>query len=134
MSTPKGLSLTDLDATLASASAFEFEYEVNGSPTGVFFSVLGSQAEEVVRELSQLVNTRRRKEAARSMKGKNAEIETFESDLESGARLAAIRLVGWRGIVEPFSRENALILCQSNPDIAARIIEQSDMMGNFIKL
>lgn len=131
----KGFSLDDLDATRASAEAFEFEYMApDGSGTGVFLSVLGAQSEAVVKEVARMINDRRRKEAARKLKGKNADIDTMESDVEMGSQLAAIRLVGWRGIIEPFTPENALRLCSSNRDVAAQIIEQSDAMGNFMKL
>lgn len=136
----KTFSLSDLDATKASESAFEFEY-VNpaGDPTGIFFQVLGSQSETVTAEVSKLVNDRRRKEAVREVQRKmgtgkkDVGFETMESDIEFGQRLAAIRLVGWRGISDTWSFENALRLCQTNRHIAAQITEQSEEMANFMK-
>ena len=134
------LSLDDLDSTKAAADAFEFEY-VNalGEPSGVFLQILGSQAEVVTREVARLVNDRRRKEAARDVARrvgtgpKVVEFETLESDVEFGQRLAAVRLVGWRGITEAWSPENALRLCRGNRELAAQITTQSDLTGNFTK-
>lgn len=139
MPTEKQFSLDDLDATRASSEAFEFEY-VNpaGDTTGIKFKVLGSQSETVTDVVNKLVNDRRRKEAAREIKrkvgvgAKAVEFEPLENDIEFGQRLAAVRLVGWTGIKEPFTPEGALKLCQTNRHIAAQITEQSDEMANFM--
>jgi hypothetical protein len=136
----KQFSLNDLDATAASSEAFTFEY-INpaGDATGIFFSVLGSQSEAVTAEVARLVNERRRKEAAREVQrkvgvGKKAvEYDTLESDVEFGQRLAAVRLVGWRGISDVWTPENALKLCQTNRHIASQVTEQSEEMANFMK-
>lgn len=136
----KSFSLSDLDATKASESAYEFQYLLpGGEGTGIYFSVLGSETETVTKEVARLVNERRKKEAIRNMNQNfrnknNAEFEPLESDIEFGQRLAAIRLVGWRGIQEEFNAENALKLCQSNRDIAAQITQNSDNLANFMKL
>lgn len=138
----KTYSLDQLDATSASKKAFEFEYRdpTTGDGSGLFFSVLGSESEVVTAEVARLINDRRRKEAAREINrkigvgAKSAEFETLESDVEFGQRLAAVRLVGWRGITEEWSAANALRLCKSNRDIAKQITDQSDAVGNFIKL
>jgi hypothetical protein len=93
----------------------------------------------VTQEVARLVNERRRKEAARDVARKvgtgprAVEFETLESDVEFGQRLAAVRLVGWRGITEPWSPENALRLCRGNRELAAQVTMQSDMTGNFTK-
>lgn len=135
-------SLDQLDATKAAARAFEFEYRnsTTGEGTGIFLSVLGGESETVTAEVAKLVNERRRKQAARELNTKigvhnNSPVfEPLESDVEFGQRLAAVRLVGWRGISDAWSPENALRLCRSNRDIAAQITQQSDASANFIKL
>lgn len=136
----KEFSLSDLDATKASSAAFEFEFILaDGSNSGVFLSVLGGQSERVAQEVASLVNERRRKHAARqtqaAMRNKAApEFDSLESDVEFGQRLAAVRLVGWRGIKEAYTPEGALKLCKSNRDIAAQVTEASDNLANFMKL
>ncbi len=130
-------SLNDLSATKASDEAFEFELEdSNGVRRGIFLKVLGSQSEKVTSEVARLINARRRSEAARAMRSnkKTVEFEPIESDIEFGQRLAAVRLVGWRGITEPWTPENALTLCRSNRDISAQIVEKSDDMANFMRV
>lgn len=133
------MSLDDLDYISKSDAAYEFEYLTpDGDGTGVFISVLGGQAEVVTREVAALLNDRRRKEAMRAMKArsnkKQAEFDPIEEDIEFGQRMAAIRIVGWRGISDPFSRENAMRLCATNREVAAQVIEHSDNMANFTKL
>lgn len=128
-------SLKDLSATQASDVPFEFELEdSNGVGRGIKLKVLGSQSEKVTSEVARLINARRRNEAARAMRSnrKNVEFEPMESDVEFGQQLAAVRLVGWSGIKEPWTPENALALCKSNRDVANQIIEKSDDMGNFM--
>lgn len=142
MSNKKQFSLSDLDATKASEGAFEFEYILpDGEGSGVFLSVVGGQSETVQRESAKMINERRRQKAAiaaqNSMRGPRkgqVEFDPIESDIEFGQRLAACRLVGWRGITDPFTPENALRLCKTNSDIAAQIIQQSDNLANFMKL
>ena len=133
------LSLDDLDYISKSDAAYEFEYLTpDGEGTGVFISVLGGQAEVVTREVAAMLNDRRRKEAVRAMKArgnkKQAEFDPIEEDIEFGQRMAAIRIVGWRGITDPFTRENAMRLCATNREVAAQVIEHSDSMANFTKL
>ncbi|MDB5456221.1 MAG: hypothetical protein JWP92_1806 [Caulobacter sp.] len=135
------VSLADLDARAKSCSAFEFEYILpNGDGSGVFLSVLGGQSPGVTEEVNRLLNDRRRREAAAEIRarsgGRKTEIEitTVESDIDFGHRLAAVRLVGWRGIQEAFSPDLALALCKSNQDISAQVTEQSNNVANFMKI
>ncbi|MDP3855337.1 hypothetical protein [Phenylobacterium sp.] len=132
------LSLADLDARKASEGAFEFEYlQPDGETSGVFFSVLGGQSKIVQDEANRLINERRRKEAVQAAQAKTSRnTETYtsvENDVEFGQRLAAVRVVGWRGIKETFSPELALALCRSNQDIASQVLERSNDMANFMK-
>lgn len=134
----KPVSLDDLDASKASDEGFEFEY-INhlGKHTGIFFKVLGGESETVKSEIARLQNERRRQHASREVNrrvgvgAKKVEFDTFESDVDYGRRLAAVRLIGWRGIADPFTPENALRLCKSNSHIAEAITAQSEAMENF---
>lgn len=125
------MKLADLDARKASQTPFEFEFELDGEPTGVFLSVYGAQAPEVQRELERLLDTRREKEAAAQIAGKTM---TVRSDVEFRHEAAAARLAGWRGLDDAFSREGALTLCQGSIQACAQIIEKSDRIGNFMQL
>lgn len=135
------VSLDDLDASKASDVPFEFEY-INhlGVATGIFFSVLGDESEVIRAVKCQMQNERRQKAAAREVTTRLAgntrkpEFDKFEEDVSYGQKMAAARLVGWRGINDTFTKEGALRLCTSNNHIAVAITAASEAMGNFIKL
>jgi hypothetical protein len=153
----KALSLEDLDATTAGEKPFEFEVvDVEGEGTGIWLSVFGGESAIVQSETARLQNARRRQAAAREATQKigvhkKVEIIEYESDVDYGKRVSAVRLAGWRGagqtegltaeqkarfcgISAPFTPENALRLCQRNALIAAQVTEQSEATGNFMKL
>jgi hypothetical protein len=131
--------LNDLDAVAAGDTPFEVEYlRADGSGSGVFLLVLGSQSEKVQSEVNRLVNDRRKKQAlAASVTSRNnAQAEAFtpiEDDIAFGHRLTAIRLVGWRGIKQEWSADNAYRLVSRNSEIAEQITTASNNLGNFMQ-
>lgn len=136
--TKAGVSLDALNARKASEEAHEFEYTLaDGSRTGIFLSVLGGHAQAVVSKTNELINDRRRKEAARDAQAQiDRSVDTFtpfENEVEFTQRLAAVRLVNWRGIDEECTPDLALKLCQINPDITAQILSRSNNLGNYMK-
>lgn len=135
----KSLSLADLNARAASEKAYEFEYTIGGEGTGVHIAVLGQHCEKVASAINAEVNDRRRKEVAaaarraKARQGEAVEFEPIEDDIAFGQRLAALRIVGWRGIAEDFTPERALLLCQSNPELAGQVLDASNDLANFMK-
>jgi hypothetical protein len=128
-----GLSLADLNLVDASENAYEFEYlRSDGRPTGVYISVLGSQAPKVQEWIRKTLNRRRTQEALAAKRGKEIE-RMVEDDEQFGIEAAAIRIVGWRGISEPYSPENALALCSNNSEVRDQVFEASNNLGNFSK-
>ena len=78
---------------------------------------------------------RRRIEAAEQALPANSrrKFVPVEDDIEFGHKLTAMRLVGWDGISDPFSAENALTLVQSNQHVADAITAASNTQENFTK-
>ncbi len=134
MTTPKtaGVSLASLNVRKVAPAEFEY-VNPEGVATGLFFTVLGSHTDAVTEVSNRLVNERRQAQSAQesaALIDRRANAYTpIEDDIAFGQRLAAIRLAGWRGIDEPFSPENALVLCQGNPDIAAWVMQKSNSLG-----
>lgn len=132
------LSLADLNARAASNKGYEFEFIYGGQPTGFFVTVLGANADAVTRVINAEVNAMRRRAqlaAARSAKSRQSDVPEFEpieEDIASGQRLAAARIIGWRGIKEPFSPEAALTACENNPDLCVQILAASSAIENFL--
>ena len=91
-------SLEELNLVSASENSYEFEYlRGDGRPTGVFISVLGSQAPKVQEWIRKTLNRRRTQEAIAAKRGKEVE-RLVEDDEDFGIGAAAIRIVGWRNI------------------------------------
>lgn len=128
-----GMSLADLDLVSASENSFEFEYlRPDGRETGVFIKVIGSQAPKVQEWIRKSLNRRRSQEALAAKRGKEIE-RLVEDDEQFGIDAAAIRIVGWSGIAEPFTPEAAKILVTNNSEIRDQVLEASNNMGNFSK-
>jgi hypothetical protein len=128
----KPLSLSDLNLVEDCNSPFEFELlDGNSDGTGVLLSVVGDHADVVTKWKSQEINRMRRQDAHKKKKGKDVDFRTYEDDMEFGHEFAAIKIVNWSGISEPFSKENALLLCEINELAVIQINEASSEMGNF---
>lgn len=131
--TENSISLDDLNLVTASENSYEFEYlRGDGRPTGVFISVLGSQAPKVQEWVRKTLNRRRTQEALAAKRGKEIE-RLVEDDEEFGINAAAIRVIGWRGIREAYSPEAALKLCQNNSEVRDQIFEASNNLANFTR-
>ena len=137
MAKTPAVSLASLNARKAGETPFAFNLiGPDGKETEIVLKVLGAQSDAVTRLTSQLINTRRREEAERAAQASSNRpgdaITPVEDDVVFGQRLAAVRLVGWEGIEEPWSPDLALQLCQMNSDIAAQVTAQSNKTANFI--
>jgi hypothetical protein len=111
----------------------EFEYvdPRTGKGTGVVLSVVGAHSDAVKTWVRKSINAARVRNAAATASGREV-VRTFEEDEADSIESAAVRVVDWKGITEPFSRENAVRLCTINPDIKREIIAFSDNLANFI--
>lgn len=128
-----GTSLADLDLVSASENSFEFEYlRPDGRETGVFIKVIGSQAPKVQEWIRKSLNRRRAQEALATKRGKEIE-RLVEDDEQFGIDAAAIRIVGWSGISEPYTPEAAKILVTNNSEVRDQVLEASNNLGNFSK-
>jgi hypothetical protein len=131
----KLFSLADLDVTKQSEAGFEFEVQDDstGKGIGVHLTVIGAHAPAVQKFTSKKLNDRRAFDEMNERRGKKAQIRKIEDDVEFGIELAAIRIVGWRGISEEFSQANAIQLCTVNPTIREQILKASEDLANFTK-
>lgn len=151
------ISLGNLNARKAADAPFEFEYVApDNTLSGVFLKVIGSQSDTVIRAIQEEDDGERRANFLRATKNakarpENADLGSLAEDMDATSRKIAKRLVGWRGpgetdgltaeqakrflgIEEPWSPENALLLCRSNQHLANQVIEKSNDLGNWLKL
>lgn len=128
------LSLSELDLTKQCESASKLELlSPDGRPLGVTLMVIGGHSETVSKHINKALNNRRKAEALALKRGKRTEYTPIEDDIDFGIEATAIRVVGWEGIKEEFTPENALKLCASNADICRQIRDFSEDIANFTK-
>lgn len=133
MTKSKTVSLEDLNLSKQCEDAFEFEYiDPAGNKTGIYISVIGSNAEKV-RQFSIAEANKVRKESALKSKRKDNEFTPIEDDIEYFIRDAANRIVAWRGIDQECNAENAEYLCRVNSEIRRQVVEASNELSNFTR-
>lgn len=133
MTKSKTVSLEDLNLSKQCEDAYEFEYiDPAGNKTGIYISVIGSNAEKV-RKFSIAEANKVRKEAALKGKRKDNEFTPIEDDIEYFIRDAANRIVAWRGIGQECTTEAAEYLCRVNSEIRRQAVEASNELSNFTR-
>jgi hypothetical protein len=128
------VSIDDLNIIKKCEDGFEFEYlDAQGKDTGIFFTVLGAHAAKVQKWAFKQLNSQRSQAAILAKRGKAEEVRTVEDDVEFAHELMAIRIIGWRGITQPYTPELAVSLCANNPLIVEQVREASENLANFTK-
>ena len=131
--TAKLLSIDDLDLTAASDTPFDLEVlSLKGVKTGVTLQVLGSESEKVQDWTNRQANRIRTQATQKSVTGKE-KVRTAEEDDEYIIESAAIRVVGWSGLAEPYSKDNAARLMARNVHIRMQVLQASNDLGNYSK-
>lgn len=130
------LSLSDLDSKQGADTPFSLDVlsPKTGRPLGVTIQVIGDQADAVQKFVRRELNTRRREEAMREKRGKDPVVQLIEDDEAFTIEATAVRTVGWSGIKEEFTPENAKRLYKLNPYIRQQVLEASSNAANFSKV
>lgn len=129
------ISLSSLNVVKASETAQKLEIidEETGALTGIVLDVIGSNSEKIQKIITKVANAKRQADKLAEKKGKDAPVSKVEDDIEFIQELTAARIVGWSGIEEPYSPENALELVKINPVIREQVTAFSDNVSNFVK-
>lgn len=124
--------MADLNLKAKCAEGFTFPFlDDAGKETGVTFTVLGAHAPAVQKWCNSELNARRKQDAMQAKRGKDTDVRAIEDDIDFGVEFMAIRIVGWQGITEPYSPENALRLCVTNPLVVEQVKSASEALANF---
>ena len=133
------MELSSLDLSTTSEQGYEFEFipEATGIGEGFFITVLGKHADTVKEWTRKAVNTMRDRERMLTKKGKD-DYRRVEEDEAFGINLAAITIIGWKGLNDAgqpvnYSQEMALSICRINPEVRDQVNTASDLMSNFTK-
>jgi hypothetical protein len=126
------LSLADFNASAKCSNAFEFPYlDEAGEETAWRIQVIGDQAPQVKRAIYSKINAKRAQEDFLKKKGKTAPLEDIEDLIADNLEGLAACVVGWSGIVEPYSAELAKQALENNKSLAEQVKSASENILNF---
>lgn len=133
----KTISIADLDLSASSDQGHEFEVSSpkTGKGLGVFITVLGDQSEKVVSFVRKRQNAKRREFALAARRGRPSDdVDSVEDDEAFVVEACIARTIGWRGLAEPFSEDNARRLFARNREIRRQVLEESGNLANFTQV
>lgn len=127
------LSIDDLDLTAASDTPFDLEIlNIKGVKTGIIVQVLGSESEKVQEWTNRQANRIRTQATQKSVTGKD-KVRTAEEDDEYIIESAAVRVVGWKGLKDEYTKDNATRLMSRNVHVRMQVLTASNDLGNYSK-
>lgn len=131
------VTFASLNAAKACETPFEVPYvDPAGNETDLVLLVLGDDSETVRAASHRLTDAHRRQQAIREADARKPgdDIAPAAAIEDLGHKLAAVRLVGWRGMDVEYSPELALELCRSNSHIAGTVTGAARKLGNWFKV
>jgi hypothetical protein len=132
--TKKTVSILDFDAVKDSSNAIDVDMKsVDGESLGIIFKVIGKNADEVQQLQRKMMRKRQTEEFIAQRKGKPLDPVPIEELEEQGLDLTAVRVVGWEGVNEPFTKELLMQVLKRNPHWVEQVLEASSADANFIK-
>lgn len=128
-------SIASLNLVKASETGFEFEVkDSSGVGLGVFISVRGEHSDTVKAVNRKRLNERRERAYVAAKKGENLLPDSIEDEEAMAIEGAVLRTIGWRGLDETFSPDNARLLYTVNPEVRAQVYTAAAESGNFLKV
>jgi len=132
--TKKTVSILDFDAVKDSSNAIDVDMKsVDGESLGIIFKVIGKNADEVQQLQRKMMRKRQAEEFIAQRKGKPLDPVPIEELEEQGLDLTAVRVVGWEGVNEPFTKELLMQVLKRNPHWVEQVLEASSADANFTK-
>lgn len=125
-------SLADLNIAAKCDQGFEFEYiDENGKPSGIFLTVIGGHSDKLKKASFEAYDRHATRSAMLRKMGKDEGVTPLAESAAENRAITAMRVIGWRGITEPCTPENVILLLSTNALVAKQIVEQSENIGNF---
>jgi hypothetical protein len=130
----KLIDIETLDAVAESEAGFKLNLKgTDGAEIGLILNVLGRHSNAVQTWVKKTYQRIQREEAMAKRKGKEAEPLDLDELKEQNIEAACIRVTGWEGAKQPFSKELLKTLLTRNPHFIDQIIEESNNDANFTK-
>ena len=135
MAQSKQFSINDLKASTYADIPRDMEIinEATGEGTGIILKVLSDESTTFKAYQKKIINISRQKAAIAAKTNRPQEVETFEETEISYNKAVAARIVGWEGIVEEYSAENAYQLVSNSESIGRQVLKCSAEPVDFMK-
>lgn len=132
--TTKSISLADLNINKQCEVGYEFQYyDELDKPSGIFLTVIGGHADKIKKASFAAYDRKAKQEAMAKKRGKEVEITPLADIADENLEITAMRVIAWRGITEPCTPENVLLLLKSNALVVKQVVEESEQISNFTK-
>lgn len=126
-------SILDFDAVSEAEAATPLLLtNADGSDSPLTVMVVGDQAADVQRFVQRVMRDRSIAEARAEKAGKAVEFD-LERIKEQNVEGAAVRVTGWSGVTEAYSRDLFKAALRRNPHWVAQIVAHSGDAANFTK-
>lgn len=131
------LKVTNLSAKAEEGYEFELRIPQSNEGTGAFIKVRGASSPKVKAYAKKTFNTMQMKEAQAKRKGRDPEQMTLDEAEDMAIESALVRIIDWRGITEgktviEFNEENARRILREHDWIRTQVLDESDIVANFI--
>jgi hypothetical protein len=105
----------------------------DGQDTGISFLVIGRYSEPVQKWSKRIFAEYQREADIAKRKGKEPASKSIDELREQNIDGAMVRVIGWQGVKQEFSKEILKQALEANPHWVDAIVEESDNAANFTK-
>lgn len=132
------LKKNDLKAFAETGHEFQLSLPEVGTKVPVWIKVRGDKSKQSIAFQKKHFNTQQQKETVAKRKKTDVAPMTMDELDELLRDTAVIRTIGWRGIEEdgkevPFSVENATRIYEEHTWIRDAVIQESNLISNFLE-
>ena len=103
----------------------------DGTGTGIHLRVLGSFAPDVVAHSSAVTERLINEQRTAQRKGKPTKAPTMDELKAQNIEGAVVRVTGWSGVRQAFTKDLLRAALQRNPHWISQITDESENLGNF---
>jgi hypothetical protein len=128
------IDITTFNAVKESEIAIPLSMKTtDGQDTGVTFLVIGRYAEPVQKWSKRIFAEYQREADIAKRKGKEPASKSIDELREQNIDGAVVRVVGWKGVKQNFTKGILKEALEANPHWVDAIVEESDNAANFTK-
>lgn len=130
----KEVDILSFDAVAESEQGFDLPMKgTDGSDIGIKFKVLGRHSNAVQTWVKKQFQRLQREEIRAKRLNKEPDPADMEELKESNIEAACVRVIGWSGVKQEFTKDLLKQVLTKNPHFVDQIIEESNNDANFTK-